>query len=184
MYSIRLGYADAIQRITNLIANGHQSEALVTSAFTVEKTLRRTLRQIVVSAGFNSTIAEKIVERLYGLEAIKSAWELYEPRHRALPGLVGNADWATFKLTATMRNKLIHGERVYQLAEAQQQATETLAALNRVKALFDAEYGFSGWDRLRVRRVSRLHSDPTITWTKGQAAKGSPSRAVLGCPKK
>lgn len=43
MYPVSIGYAGAIQRINDLMSNGHHAEALVTTAFTVEKTLRRTL---------------------------------------------------------------------------------------------------------------------------------------------
>lgn len=171
MYPVSIGYTGATQRITGLIENGHHAEALVTTAFTVEKTLRRTLRQIVVSAGFRSTIADKIVKDLRGLDAIKKAWELYDPNHRTLHTIVGNADWKTFQDTATMRNKLIHGERVYKLAECQQQATDALAALNRVKAVLDQEYSYSGWDKLKVRKNSRLHVDPVHQWTKQTARK-------------
>jgi hypothetical protein len=47
MYPVTIGYAGAVQRINDLISNGHNAEALVTTAFTVEKTIRRTLRQLL-----------------------------------------------------------------------------------------------------------------------------------------
>lgn len=164
MYPVSIGYAGAVQRITDLTNNGHHAEALVTTAFTVEKTLRRTLRHLAVSAGFRSTMAEKIVKDLRGLDAIKKAWEFYDPTHRNLPAIVGNAEWQAFQGAATMRNKLIHGERVYKLAECQTQAADALAALNRAKAVLDREYGYSGWERLKVRKKSRLHIDPVHQW--------------------
>lgn len=166
MYPVTIGYAGAVKRLTDLTNNGHHAEALVTTAFTVEKTLRRTLRQIVVSAGFRSTMAEKIVKDLRGLDAIKKAWQLYDPEHRTLPAIVGNAEWTIFQEAARMRNKLVHGERVYKLADCQQQAADALAALNRVKATLDREYSYSGWDKLKVRKKSRLHVDPVHQWTK------------------
>ena len=43
---------------------------------------------------------------------------------------------------------------------------DSLGALNRIKGILDAEYGFSGWDRVAVLKVSRLHSTPAVTWTK------------------
>lgn len=164
MYPVSIGYAGAVQRIKYLINNGHDAEALVTTAFTVEKTIRRTLRQLVVSAGFRSIDAEKIVKGLGGLERLKDTWELFDPKHRKLPGFIGD-DWATFVETAKMRNKLVHGERVYNLADCRTAANNTLDALDRLKAAFDTEYGYSGWDRPRARRVSHLHKDPKITWT-------------------
>jgi hypothetical protein len=166
MYPVTIGYAGATQRINDLISGGHHAEALVTTAFTVEKTLRRTLRQLVVSAGFISPYAEKIVRSLGGLAAIKDAWETYDPRHRKLTDLVAQADWATLVNTSQMRNKLVHGERVFKLADCQQQATDTLAALNRVKGMLDTEYGYSGWARLKVRKLTRLHQYPAVRWTK------------------
>ena len=96
MYPVKIGYAGAIGRIGALTANGHHAEALVTTTFTVEKTLRRTLRQLVVSAGFPSQIADKVVGSLRGLEAIKGAWEIYDPRHRKLTELVSTGDWGRF----------------------------------------------------------------------------------------
>lgn len=170
MYPVSLGYGIAKQRIGDLMKNGHHAEALVTTTFTVEKTLRRTLRHVVVSCGFQSTIAAKIVDGLRGLDAIKRAWELYDPRHRALPAIVGN-DWITIKETVEMRNKLVHGERVYDLAHCRQQATVAMAALDRLKTTLDAEYGYSGWERLRVRRASRLHIDPVSAWPKPKPRK-------------
>ena len=166
MYPVKIGYAGASQRINDLISNGHHAEALVTTAFTVEKTFRRTLRQIIVSAGFKSTVADKILNGHSGLKKIKEAWELYDPKHRSLSSIIAPADWSAFQTTATMRNKMVHGERVYALAECQTHAVDTLAALNRAKAALDAEYGYSGWTTHKSRKTSQLHKDPKIVWTR------------------
>lgn len=166
MYPVKLGYAGAKQRINDLLANGHDAEALVTSAFTVEKTLRRTLRQIIVSAGFKSKVADKIVSGHGGLKKLKEAWELYDPKHRPLSSIMTAADWNTFQTTATMRNKMVHGERVYALAECRRQANDTLAALDQTKAALDAEYGYSGWATHKSRKTSHLHKDPKVAWTR------------------
>lgn len=165
MYPISIGYAGALARIGNLVANGHHAESLVTSMFTVEKTLRRTLRQLIVSAGFSSEIADKLVGNLRGLDAVKSAWEFYDPRHRKLTTLVSAADWKVFTDSAEMRNKLVHGVRVYDLNACQAQTVLVLGALNNVKMLLDAEYGYSGWEKAKARRLSRLHIDPKVKWT-------------------
>lgn len=42
----------------------------------------------------------------------------------------------------------------------------------RLKATLDGEYSYSGWERLRVRKVSRLHIDPVHKWPK-RASKSS-----------
>lgn len=157
MYPVSIGYSGARARISSLLDNGHDAEALVTTAFTVEKTLRRTLRQIVVLAGFRSNIAEKIVGNLRGLDAVRKAWELYDPQHRTLTSIVIEADWKVIKDAAEMRNKLVHGERVFNLDDCRRKAMDTLAALDRLKDTLDQEYKYSGWGRLKVRKKSRLH---------------------------
>lgn len=162
MYPVRLGYKTAVSRIRQLIRNGHQSEALVTTVFTVEKTLRRTLRQIVVSAGFTSAQADKIVRNLRGLDAIKAAWEIYEPRNRKLTELLSATDWSCIKDAASMRNRMIHGERVYELATCKAETENLLSVLDRLKDCFDDTYGYSGWDTASKRLKSRLHDDPKV----------------------
>lgn len=166
MYPVSIGFGGAVQRINALVTNGHDAESLVTAAFTVEKTLRRTLRQIILSAGFPSSISDKIVRSLGGLEKLRSSWEIYDPRHRKLAQLITKADWDIFTRAAQMRNELVHGVRVYDLVECRAQTAAVLAALHRLKALLDQEYGYSGWERARIRKKSTLHSSPLVTWTR------------------
>jgi len=162
MYPVRLGFSVAISRINSLLKNGHDAEALVTAVFTVEKTLRRTLRQLVVSAGFISRMADKISGSLRGLDSVKNAWEIYDPRHRKLTELVPARDWSVIKEAAEMRNKLVHGERVYALASCRKTAKDVLAVLANLKTILETEYGYSGWVRGRFRRTSHLHKDPKV----------------------
>ncbi len=162
MYAVRLGYETAVRRIRKLMSNGHHPEALVTSMFTVEKTLRRTLRQIVVSAGFASKYADKIVGNLRGLDALKKAWELYEPNNTQLSAIIPSEDWKLFKHAAKMRNKMVHGERVYELETCKKEAEQVLDALDRMKTDFDERYGYSGWKTFSARVKSRLHVDPKV----------------------
>jgi len=162
MYPVRLGYKTAISRINKLMTNGHHPEALVTSMFTVEKTLRRTLRQIVVSAGFASKQADKLVGNLKGLDALKNAWELYEPNNKKLTEIIPPEDWKQFKEAAMMRNKMIHGERVYELETCEKEAIHVLTALDKLKINFDTLYGYSGWETFSKRIKTQLHSDPKV----------------------
>lgn len=162
MYPVRLGYKTAVARIRKLMKNGHHPEALVTSMFTVEKTIRRTLRQIVVSAGFASKEADKIISNLRGLDALKTAWELYEPNNKKLTELVPTSDWKQFKDAALMRNKMVHGERVYELDTCKREANNVLVALDRMKSTFDSRYGYSGWDTHAKRIKPQLHVDPKV----------------------
>jgi len=166
MYPVNLGYDVAVQRMQAMSANGHHAEALVAVAFTVEKTLRRTLRQLVVSAGFPSTLAEKLVNNLRGLDAIKKAWEFYDPRNRPLLQVVNQADWDVFKTIASMRNDLVHGVKVYKLQTCATETAAGLASLDNLKTALDIEYGYSGWTRGRVRRNTKLHADPAVKWTR------------------
>ncbi|MEE4384617.1 MAG: hypothetical protein V2J02_21690 [Pseudomonadales bacterium] len=147
----------------------------MTGVFTVERTLRRTLRQLVVSAGFASKYADKIVGGLRGLDAVKNSWEIYDPQHKPLTEIVAIADWSTFKSAAEKRNKMIHGERVYELETCKREAEAVLDALGRLKAGFDARYGYSGWERFAARQKSRLHVDPKVHVESQQAPRAARS---------
>ena len=160
MYPVRLGYDKAVARINKLMENGHYPEALVTSVFTVEKTLSRTLRQIIVSAGFASKQADKLIGNIKGFDAIKNSWEVYEPSNQKLTDLILSEDWKQFKDAATMRNKMIHGERVYELETCRKETVKVLSALERLKLNFDEIYGYSGWSTFVKRLKPQLHTDP------------------------
>ena len=175
MYPVRLGYATAVKRIRRLLRNRHHAEALVSAVFMVEKTLRRTLRQLVVSAGFTSKMADRVVGNLRGLDAVKGSWDLYDPANRKLVDLLPSADWQTFKSCAEMRNKLVHGERVYDLEECRLRAQEVLLALDGLRTRFATEYGYDGWTTASRRSKPRLHVDPKVRWTQGQQQAPAPT---------
>ena len=159
MYPIKLGYSEAIRRIKSLIRNGHYAEALVTSVFTVEKTLRRTLRQLIVSAGFISRHADKIVKKFSGLESIKDNWELYDPEHRKLTTILNQKDWQIIFDAYKKRNDLVHGNRVYNLELCHKLSKQVLDSLDNIKKTLDDNYRYSGWTRGKMRRKSKLHQD-------------------------
>ncbi|MBU0579809.1 MAG: hypothetical protein KKA19_01415 [Candidatus Margulisbacteria bacterium] len=162
MCSVKLGYNAAITRINNLLNNGHFAEALVATTVTIEKTIRRTLRQIIVSAGFKSKDAERLINEYRGLESIKKHWDIFDPRNRSLISVIGNSNWQIIKSGADMRNKLVHGIRVYDLAECETQARNLLQVLDHMKDSFDQIYDYSGWEKLKVRRKSTLHNKPLV----------------------
>jgi len=162
MYPVKLGYDGAVTRIEALLTNGHSAEALVTTAFTVEKTVRRTLKQLVISAGFTSRSADQILKGLRGFAALRQAWRLYDPRERDFGQVVPPGTLGSIERTAEMRNKLVHGERVYDLEECAAQTRLALAALGSIKTSFDAEYGYSGWTVGKKRLAARLHVDPKV----------------------
>ena len=162
MYPISIGYKRAVGRIRRLQDNGHHAEALVTTMFTVEKTLRRTLRQIVVSAGFTSTAADRVIGGIRGFDAIKGAWSLYDPQERRLPEIVGQQHWTLLQQVSQMRNELVHGRRVYGLEKCRKQTDEVLVILDDIKQTFDEMYGYSGWTKHKSRKRSRLHREPLV----------------------
>lgn len=162
MYSVRLGYQKAIKRINKLINGGHHAESLVTTVFTAEKTLRRTLRFLIISCGFNTEIAEKKLKKLNGIGAIKSNWEFYEPDHKKLTDIVEQTDWKILQDAATIRNKLVHGEKAYDKATCKKETTNLLKALENIKKALEKEYGYSGWKPLKKRSESFLHTKSLI----------------------
>lgn len=162
MYPVTLGYDEAKKRIESLIRDGYCSEALVTAVFTAEKMLRRTLRQIIVSAGFTSKSAEQLMSLTRGLTALKEQWLIYEPHQRTLVEVIGNQEWQQICTLAKMRNKLIHGIRVYEAEYCQEQAEKFLFTLDIVKEKLEAAYSYNGWERLAARKKSKLHIDPKI----------------------
>ena len=162
MYPVTLGYDEAKKRIESLLRDGYCSEALVTAVFTVEKMFRRTLRQIIVSAGFTSKAANDLIRSANGLTALKERWSIYEPNHKTLVEIIGNKDWEKVKELSKIRNELIHGVRVYEEEECKEKAEKLLSALDNIKQILDETYGYSGWERLSVRKKSKLHIDPKI----------------------
>jgi hypothetical protein len=155
LYPISLGFEEAEKRITKLIANEHYAEALITSVFSFEKTIRRTLRFFAVSRGFTSEQAEVLFSNM-GFKDLKEVWFCFDPHHRSLPDLIANTRWQHVQAAVTMRNKLAHGERVYKLAECKTAAENVLASLNELRTILLAEVGFDGWSRLPVRRKPAL----------------------------
>lgn len=162
MYPVRLGYNEAINRILELKKNGHHAESLVTSVFTAEKTLRRTLRQLIISCGFKSLIAERIISRMNGIGAVQEAWDIYDPEHRKLSEILSGNDLRVIVEASKLRNKLIHGEKVYKPELCEENTIKVLESLGRIVNVLNQEYGFNGWSEIKSRKVSRLHVDPKV----------------------
>jgi hypothetical protein len=104
MYPVRLGFNAAAKRIQSLIRHGHHAEALVTSVFTLEKTIRRSLRSAIIARGFTGKQADQLLGRK-GFEELKSAWEVFEKNYTSLPTFVGNQHWQ-FVPEAVRRRKI------------------------------------------------------------------------------
>ncbi len=155
MYPVKLGFAEAIRRITSLIDNGHSAEALVTSVFTVEKTLRRALKFAIVARGFTSKHADVLLDRV-GFHNLKTLWPCFDPKASTLPTLLGNGDWQRLTEAVAMRNKLVHGERAYTLADCSGKAKHVISVLHALRGVLIERLGTDCWRRLPVRRTSAL----------------------------
>jgi hypothetical protein len=150
MYPVSLGFEEAERRMAALTRNGHDAEALITSVFTFEKTLRRALRYCAVQRGFTSRQSKVLFDRL-GFDKLKELWPVFAPGGQALAAYVGGAHWQHVPAAVTMRNKLVHGERVYPLPECRERTGQVLAALRVFQRRLVEDIGFDGWSRLPVR---------------------------------
>lgn len=162
MYPVKLGYGEAKIRINQLLQNGHSAEALLTSVFTFEKVIHRTLKQLIVSAGFRSKDAEAILGRAQGFRAQADLWPCFDPDHAKLPEIIGNAHWQHLAKVVKMRNNLVHGSKVYKLSECKAEAVKMLSLLDQTVDSFNSKYSYDGWSRVAVRKKSVLHIDPKV----------------------
>lgn len=154
MYPITLGYGEATRRIGKLLQNGHDAEALLTAVFTFEKTVRRMLHFYAIRRGFSSKQSKLLFAKM-GFEQLKGIWPCFERSNRTLPDTVG-AHWQNVPIAIAKRNKIVHGEKVYALADCRVNAELVLRALDALQqeTLGDVEY--DGWARLPVRIKPRL----------------------------
>ncbi len=162
MYSVRLGHTVAIRRLEKLVRNGHHAEALVTSVFTIEKVFRRTLKELIISAGFTSKSASTLIKKFDGFSKISDVWSCFDPEEQALPEILGNNHWQHIPQAVKKRNKLVHGAQAFNLEECEQSAVQLIETLKHIESVFQARYGYSGWKNNSVRRVSKLHSEPKV----------------------
>jgi hypothetical protein len=154
MYPVTLGFSQAEARILELLANGHSAEALLTCVFTFEKTLRRALKYCIIARGFTSKQSEEVLGQR-GFQQLVKLWPCFAPQHQTLPAFVGKK-WQYVQPAVTMRNKLVHGERVFDLADCNTAATQMLGALNDFRTQLQTNVSFDGWSRIPIRRKGRL----------------------------
>lgn len=154
MYPVSLGYGEAVRRIQALLNNGHEAEALLTSVFTLEKTIRRMLRFYAVRRGFTSKQSEILFAKM-GFHQLKDVWSCFEKNNRSLPDTVGTA-WQKIPAAVTMRNRIVHGEQVFNLATCRAEAENVLKALDALRQQTLNDVSYDGWSRLPVRVKPRL----------------------------
>ena len=162
MYSVRLGFGTAKSRIRKLMTNGHHAEALLTSVFTFEKIIHRTLKQLIVSAGFRNADADLLLKQFRGFKKQKDIWSCFDPSGRSLPAIIGNTHWQRVNSAVEMRNRLVHGTQTYRLDKCREMTENILELLDQTVDAFRAMYGYDGWARVAVRHKATLHSDPKV----------------------
>lgn len=153
MYPVSIGFDQALARIEGLLKNGHDAEALVTSIFTFEKLMKRSLRKAIIARGFSRQQADKIMGR-DGFDKLADIWPVFERLHRTLAQILGN-DWQAIPLAKEMRNKLVHGIKVYDLEECRLKANEVLTALRALHDFVSQDYRSDPWKE-QVRPKAEL----------------------------
>jgi hypothetical protein len=144
-----------VRRIEQLLKSGHAAEALVTSVFTLEKTLRRSLKLAVLARGFSLKQADRLVASK-GFKELREHWDIFEKSHRGLPAFIGNADWQFVPEAFSMRNNLVHGHKVYKLTDSEDYAKRVLRALKRLHANVKKDFGKDPWVRISGRIKPKL----------------------------
>lgn len=169
MYPVKLGFNEALARISKLVDNGHHAEALVTSVFTLEKLVRRSLRLAIVLRGFTSKQAETLIGKK-GFSELKEFWAVFDRHNRPLNDIIGNKIWQNIPEAITRRNRLVHGERVYSLSECRVYADHVVCALKLLQQEITKSYGRDPWATLPGRKKTLLgwHEQKTITQGDGK----------------
>jgi class 3 adenylate cyclase len=90
MHPVKLRFPQVLARIRKLLQNKHNAEALVTSMFTFEKLMKRSLRRAIVARGFTLAHADILLDGK-GFEDLRSMWEVFEKDHKRLPAILGAA---------------------------------------------------------------------------------------------
>lgn len=155
MYPISVGFQAALDRINSLIDNGHHAEALVTSVFTFEKIVMRSLRGAITARGFTSAQAERIIGRS-GLQALKGMWDIFDKDHKKLVDLVGQNQWQTVDKASQWRNALVHGKQTYKLDDCRALAEKVREILIEFRQTITRHHGVDPWTRYKIRRVPQL----------------------------
>jgi hypothetical protein len=155
MYPISLGFDEAVNRLEALLANQHPAEALVTSVFTLEKTMRRGLKLAILARGFSAKQSQRMIEGK-GFKDIKEMWDLFDKDYQTLQQFIGNDKWQYIPQAVQMRNKMVHGIRVYDLEKCSVYANQVVAALRQLRAAIQDQYGYDPWKKIRGKRIPRL----------------------------
>jgi hypothetical protein len=155
MYPVRIGLDQAIERIRELQRNGHNAEALVTAVFTTEKLMRRTMRYAIKARGFDTKQTEYLLHQK-GFQDLQNLWFIFDIRYRRLHDLVSHAEWPRLKEAVTIRNQLVHGQKVFGLKYCDKYTKHVLKALKSLHSEILKSYGADPWKIQKTRKKSAL----------------------------
>lgn len=154
MYAAKLGLENAVERIKQLKREEFEAEALVTSVFTLEKLLRRTMRYAIKARGFNNTQAEKLLGR--GFDQLKNQWEIFDPQHRRLTSLLTQPEWKQLMEAVQMRNALTHGVQIFSVGKCKKNTNHVLRVIEKLHEEIIDSFGRDTWKIQPARTLPRL----------------------------
>ena len=152
MYPVKLTFPKVLLRIKKLLKNQHYAEALVTSVFTFEKLMKRSLRRAIVAQGFTLEQADILLNRK-GFDELKTMWEVFEKDHKRLPVILEQS-WQYIANAKTKRNNLVHGNQVYDLSECKESTEGVLEALEELHDYIVDEYEVDPWSKRPRKKAS------------------------------
>ena len=155
MYPVKQGFAEVDNRLNALISNGHHGEALLASVFVMEKTIRRTLRFCALNRGLTSMQCDRLFQNM-GFKDMTRAWPVFERDYRTLPEFIGNNVWQHVPEAVTMRNKMVHGDRVYNLSYCRDKAQKVKDAIEVLRNTAMQDLGCDPWHRLPGKKKTSL----------------------------
>ena len=79
---------------------------------------------------------------------MRRAWPVFERDYRTLPEFVGNSVRQHVLEAVTMRNKIVHGSRVYSLSDCRNKALRVKNAIEVLRNTTMQDLGCDPWNRL------------------------------------
>lgn len=76
-----------------------------------------------------------------------------------------------------MRNKLVHGSKVFSLDRGKDEAEHALQALDDLQQTTEDRYGYDGWTKIKARKTSVLHLKPHVKVLRNLTSASTRTRA-------
>lgn len=155
MYPVTFGFDEVNTRLDALARNDLHAEALLAGIFAFEKSVRRALRYCALNRGFTSKQCDDLFANV-GFRNMVRMWPVFEKNHRTLQDFVGSQVWQHVPGAVTMRNKMVHGARVYSPDDCKDKTASVRKAIEAFRDKSISELGCDPWSRLPGRRKSSL----------------------------